>query len=546
MNEFSNRLQFLCPSFDLTEEEQRIFDRFYPFLADSGVADIIRKYVKNDTSTGGRPNVNYYNLFAAILYGFANGRSTLREIEDACGHDIRYINIMAQTRPSYSTIANFINTVIVPNENEIFRAINNQIIKELSITLDDAFIDGTKWEANANKYKFVWKPITYHKKISATFFTLLRANNICSEFKNEEMVRSSTITKALDTLEKGKESYDSIQYDALKKALNAILVKVLDYEEKESICGENRKSYYKTDHDATAMCLKSDYYSGLGSNMHAAYNVQAAVVKGLVLSYYVSQDRTDINVFIPTLEKFRILYGKYPLNVCADSGYGSLKNYQFLEKNGIGNYVKHSSWEGNISGSYPDSYRLIENNLIVCLGGKTGGIIDIPDRHPKKAGGVFYKVDGCLDCEYKQYCMRFMKDIENQVSRVFEVNVELTRLKQEAEQNLLSPKGIEIRVNRSVQAEGIFGIEKQDYQYVRTRRRGREKVSAEIMLVFLGLNLKRLLRYYKTGKVLSFWIAPEDLMAQKPKNPSAKRLAKKGKRIHDKTYNIQIKQAKLV
>lgn len=170
MNEFSNRLQFLCPSFDLTEEEQRIFDRFYQFLDDSGVADIIRKYVKNDTYKGGRPNVNYYNLFAAILYGFANGRSTLREIEDACGHDIRYINIMAQTRPSYSTIANFINTVIVPNENEIFRAINNQIIKELSITLDDAFIDGTKWEANANKYKFVWKPITYHKKISATFF----------------------------------------------------------------------------------------------------------------------------------------------------------------------------------------------------------------------------------------------------------------------------------------------------------------------------------------------------------------------------------------
>jgi hypothetical protein len=325
--------------------------------------------------------------------------------------------------------------------------------------------------------------------------------------------------------------------------MNAILVKVLDYEEKESICGENRKSYYKTDHDATAMCLKSDYYSGLGSNMHAAYNVQAAVVKGLVLSYYVSQDRTDINVFIPTLEKFLILYGKYPLNVCADSGYGSLKNYQFLEKNGIGNYVKHSSWEGNINGSSPDSYRLIENNIIVCLGGKTGGIIDIPGRHPKKAGSIFYKVDGCLDCEYKQYCMRFMKDIENQVSRVFEVNVELTRLKQEAEQNLLSPKGIEIRVNRSVQAEGIFGTEKQDYQYVRIRRRGREKVSAEIMLVFLGLNLKRLFRYYKTGKVLSFWIAPEDLMPQKPKKPSAKILAKKGKRIHDKTYNIQIKQA---
>ena len=538
MDEFSNRPQFLCPSFDLTKEERQIFDRFYGFLDDSGVAEIIRKHIKNGTHKGGRPNVNYYNLFAAILYGFAHGRRTLREIEDACGHDIRYINIMAQTRPSYSTIACFINAVIVPNEDAIFRAINNQIIKELSISLDDAFIDGTKWEANANKYKFVWKPITYHKKISATFFTLLRDNNICPDFKDEEMVRSSTVTKVLDTLETGKESCDPTKYDALKKALNAILVKVLDYEEKEAICGENRKSYYKTDHDATAMCLKSDYYSGLGSNLHAAYNVQAAVIKGVVLAYYVSQDRADINVFVPILEKFRFLYGKYPLNVCADSGYGSLKNYQFLETNGIGNYVKHSSWEGNVSGSYPDSYRLIENNKIVCLGGQTGSLIDIPDRHPKKAGNVFFKISGCSDCEYKPYCMRFMKDIENLNSRVFEVNLELTRLKQNAEQNLLSPKGIEIRVNRSVQVEGIFGIEKQDYQYVRTRRRGIEKVSAEIMLAFLGLNIKRLFRYYETGKVLPFWVAPEDLIEQKPKKPSAKRLAKRGKKMHDKAYNI--------
>ena len=537
MDEFSNRPQFLCPSFELTKEKQHIFDRFYGFLDDSGVAEIIRKHIKNGAPKGGRPNVNYYNLFAAILYGFAHGRSTLREIEDACGHDIRYINIMAQTRPSYSTIACFINAVIVPNEDAIFRAINNQIIKELSISLDDAFIDGTKWEANANKYKFVWKPVTYHKKISATFFTLLRDNNICPNFRDEEMVKSSTVTKVLDILENSRGSYNPTQYNALKKALNAILVKVLDYEEKEAICGENRKSYYKTDHDATAMCLKSDYYTGLGSNMHAAYNVQAAVIKGLVLAYYVSQDRTDINVFVPILEKFRFLYGKYPLNVCADSGYGSLKNYQFLEINGIGNYVKHSSWEGNVSGSYPDSYRLIEDNKIVCLGGKTGSITDMQGRHPKKAGNVFYIISGCSDCEYKPYCMRFMKDVENLNSRVFEVNLELTRLKQEAENNLLSPKGIEIRVNRSVQVEGIFGIEKQDYRYIRTRRRGIEKVSAEIMLAFLGLNIKRLFRYYETGKVLSFWVAPEDLMEQKAIKPSAKRLAKRGQKMHDKAYN---------
>ena len=36
--------------------------------------------------------------------------------------------------------------------------------KEFNVDFDDANIDGTKFEANANKYKFLWKPITFHKK----------------------------------------------------------------------------------------------------------------------------------------------------------------------------------------------------------------------------------------------------------------------------------------------------------------------------------------------------------------------------------------------
>ena len=47
------------------------------------------------------------------------------------------------------------------------------------------------------------------------------------------------------------------------------------------------------------MCLKEDYYSGLGSNMHAAYQMQSMVCHGFIVSYYVSQDRTDLYMLIP-------------------------------------------------------------------------------------------------------------------------------------------------------------------------------------------------------------------------------------------------------
>lgn len=71
-----------------------------------------------------KPNVNYYNLFATIIYGFAFGRNTLRDLEDACEFDLRYIYSMEQKKISYLTICNFIHKVIVPNEKGIFSLIN--------------------------------------------------------------------------------------------------------------------------------------------------------------------------------------------------------------------------------------------------------------------------------------------------------------------------------------------------------------------------------------------------------------------------------------
>ena len=79
------------------------------------------------------------------------------------------------------------------------------------------------------------------------------------------------------------------------------------------------------------MCLKSDYYSGLGSNMHAAYALQIIVAKGFILDFLVSQDRTDSKTFIPLLNQYYADYNICPKRLCADSGYYSLDNYRYAE-----------------------------------------------------------------------------------------------------------------------------------------------------------------------------------------------------------------------
>lgn len=528
---FNTERMFLVPSLDLGAKEKETMVRFLTLLDNSGVGNVINRYIKNNTSSGGRPGYDYYRLFATIIYGFAFNRYTLRELEDACKYDLRYIYLMEQQTPVYTKFCEFINKVIVPNEEEIFSLINQEIQRETGIEFENAFIDGTKYEANANKYKFVWKPITFHKKLSAKISNIIREHDLIPNYNEKAMIKSSTVAYALTHLNDRKDSYDERTFSNLSKTLAALLDKVMEYEEKEETCGPDRMSFYKTDKDATAMALKADYYAGLGTHMHAAYNIQLLVIKGFVFSYHVSQERADINVFPDVLDRFLRLYGHFPKRVCADAGYGSLKNYRYLDKYGIENYVKHQSWEGNRSGKSPDCFRLNDDDTITCLNGNIGHEVKLESRHPRKAEAVFYRIEGCNSCLWMPFCKRFMRK-QDEDFKTFEVVKDLERYKRAAERNLRSPKGIEIRVNRSIQVEGVFGITKQDYGYVRARRRGIDKVSTEIMLNSLGLNIAKLFRFYATGRLNAFWTAPEDLEPEQFKKPNLKRLVKKGYKIN--------------
>lgn len=146
---FTIEKQYLFIPFELKVKQKESLNRFLSMLEKSGVGDLIQKYVKNDTELGGRPNCNYYRLFASILYGFAFDRFTLRELEDAFQYDLRYIYLMDSIQVDFTTICKFINKVIVPSEEKIFSLIMKQLAIDVGLILSesDAFIDGTKYEA---------------------------------------------------------------------------------------------------------------------------------------------------------------------------------------------------------------------------------------------------------------------------------------------------------------------------------------------------------------------------------------------------------------
>lgn len=545
MNHFTTRKQFLLPSFDLNSKEEEKLLKFLKILDKSDVYSLIHNQTENP-SKGGRPSYNECDMFATILYGFTFKNRSLRDLESACNFDLRYIYLMQQARPSYVSFGTFINESIVPNCEELFYKITKTMIEEFNIDVSEIFIDGSKFEADANKYKFVWKPTKYHEKLCEKIRVLLKSMDMDRHIPKEGIFESKIIATKLTELnsliEKNEDQSKKKLLDKNYKSLYEYLCKALEYEEKERICGPNRNSYYKTDHSATAMCLKQDFYSGLGSNMHAGYNVQIAVSKGIIVGFYVSQSRNDVTDFIPTVEKINQYYGTYPELICADAGYGSLGNYKFLDEKNIKNYVKYRSWSGNVSGKNPDRYYLNDDNTITCLNGNIGKEIEIPNRHATKANSIFYEIEGCNQCEFMPYCKKYMKN-KDENNRIFEVDKSLIKYKQEAEKNLLSVKGIEMRVNRSCQVEGAYGVIKEDMEYTRLKRTTMDKVRTEIMLIVLGYNLRKLFRHFEGKAKFNYWTAPENLTDEKFAKPSAKKLSKKAQKQSEKNVNEKAKSS---
>ena len=82
------------------------------------------------------------------------------------------------------------------------------------------------------------------------------------------------------------------------------------YAEHIEICGDDRNSYSKTDHDATFMRVKCDYMGN--DQLVPAYNVQAAICDEYIAVIDVKQYASDMVCFVPLMEKFDRTYGHFP------------------------------------------------------------------------------------------------------------------------------------------------------------------------------------------------------------------------------------------
>ena len=265
----------------------------------------------------GREPYNPFMMLKVILFSEMLGGMSYRELENACKNDIRFMFLTEEQTPSHNTFKNFVNSRLLNNIHDIFLIINKYLIDVNNINLDEIYIDGRKIEANANKYTFVWKKRALKTKDKRLLDTKVVFDDLVSNYNmilNYDSITleviDSVITQLISML---RESNIELVYgsgkrkDPLQRQLDklvAYLFQLYECAEKINVCGDNRNSYSKSDHDATMMHMKEDYYGGTNL-FKAGYNVQLGVSDEYIMNVSVVQDRNDQNTLIPFLEKYK-------------------------------------------------------------------------------------------------------------------------------------------------------------------------------------------------------------------------------------------------
>lgn len=488
-----------------------ISDPVYTFCDVMDHIDLTPYFVEGKGYKTGRPRCDAEKLLKVILFAFMeNGYCSLREIEKLCNNDIRFMYLLDEMKaPTFATFGNFIRNELTSSIEDIFNDINAYIFNQENVDLNHTYIDGTKIEANANKYTWVWKKscIRNRDKVFGYISALIEEMNskvLCTfgvkieqrdeyaiEYLEEILEKYADITCLdFDTFVYGKGHRKTIyqrQYEKLKDYKERLKT----YAKNIEVCGRERNSYSKTDQDASFMRIKTDYMGN--DQLLPAYNLQAAICDEYIAVIDVKQYASDMECFVPLMEKFHKIYGHYPKYPVADAGYGSYNNYIYCEEHGMEKYMKFTMFKKETTDKkyHEDPYRIVnfkrdsEGNLL-CPNGKR--FIYQYDKHvyKNKYGRTeeIYECEDCTGCPYREKCCK-----KKEGNRTARLNRELTSMHQEVIENLESIHGTLLRMNRSIQSEGTFGIIKWDRSYKRLFRRGLENVNLELTLIACAFNL---------------------------------------------------------
>lgn len=454
-------------------------------------------------------------MLKVMLYGYMNNCYTTRKIESACKRDINFMYLLeGSPAPDYTTIARFRSLHFAPVSENLMAQFTEILAECGELSMKNLFVDGTKIEASSNKYTFVWKgsvtknqrklmdkipaffkkaeedygfKIVYGDKIKMYHLKKLR-RKLCKIKKDENIEFVYGIGKRKSPLQKTLEQLD--EYISRLKKYNKHL----------HTMGE-RNSFSKTDPDATFMRMKEDAMKN--GQLKPGYNIQFGVDAEYIVWISAGHQPTDTTTLIPFLNSIKSHLRYTYKNIVADSGYESEENYVYLDENNQRAFIKPSNYEISRTRKYKADISIKENmiydkekDIYICSNGKRLVVTGI--KFSKSKTGYIskktcYTCEDCSECTFKSKCIKgnSKKPLEERTKRL-EVSKLFQQKREEALERILSEEGIELRINRSIQVEGVIGEIKQDMGFRRFLCRGKKNILAECILLALAHNVNKL------------------------------------------------------
>ena len=475
-------------------------------------------------SRTGKIRVSPRIMTKILLYAYMEGIYSSRGIESACRRDINFWYLLeGQDIPDYSTIARFRTLHFGPCAEDLFIQMAVFLKESGEVDGKSLFLDGTKIEANANRYTFVWKKAVnkyqarLFEKIAVLQCACLQRYGFADKYEGKvsrdslvDLISELTSVAEEEGLEftRGKGTRKSQLQRDLESG-EKYLAKLDRYDEALRICGE-RNSYSKTDPDATFLHLKEDHMRN--GQLKPGYNLQIGTNSGYAVWAKLFPYSTDTKTLIPFLKELEKKLGFRYDTVVADAGYESEENYTYLEKHGIRSMIKPADYEISKTKTFKQDISRKENmsydkdhDQYICEAGNR--LKKVSERSRKSKAGYLtrlsvYECEDCKGCPFKSRCIKGNhSDIpmeerrkRMETSRVFE------RQRRESLENITTDEGCMLRMNRSIQAEGTFAELKEDRKFKRYLCRGKPNVLTETFLILLAQNVCRLDRKIQNGR----------------------------------------------
>src|SRR5690554_1458833 len=465
---------------------------------------------------GGRASYHPKMMLKIILYGYTQKVYSCRGIEKMTKENIPTMWLAAMQQPDFRTINEFRGVRMQDLIDELFETIIQKLIDENYITMENYFLDGTKIEANANKYTFVWKKATskfeakLKEKIQETLKHIHEITRLEEETNLKELEENQEVTEqeleqiANDLEEKVEELTEEIEKKTvpserkeirkersqLRKVVKQIkedfIPRMAKYKEQQATFGD-RNSFSKTDKDATFMRMKEDHMKN--GQLKPGYNVQMATENQFILFYTIHQRPADTRCFIPHMEKLASSSLPMPKTVVADAGYGSEENYLYA----LGNdkeprfefLIPYNTFLKEQTRKYKKDIRnarnwkyIEEDDCFICPNGRK--VIFKKYLRKKNHYGYeqdfkIYECEDCTGCPLKSKCTKAKGNRQVHWNPIYE------ELKAKAKRALeCDKKNANIYARRKIEVESVFGHIKGNRCFRRFSLRGLEKVNVEL------------------------------------------------------------------